>query len=258
MVNGILSLGPCYLITLTFRQGRNGTQRDADSVARVWKAFLRTLKYRKSNKQIAWFRVIEATKKSQPHLHLIVGGLGERVACCRPGTTRRPCAHHWKRERVLEDCKRDCLEHEWSRAWFDATGDSWVVNAKRIVGPEGAAAYLAKYLTKAVRQRNVLEALGFSRRWSRSRNWPGGEQMELKATKDGRWVATAFVYRGAPMWERFEENARISSGSLLMQRTGTELADKLGKRRRKRALLGKVKGYQNAFIRQAYERQGGQ
>lgn len=213
--SGCYSLGRCYFITLTFRMGE-GCQQDADSVRVVWTRFLRT--WKSKHPEMSWFRVVEATKRSQPHLHLLMGGLGIRRDVCDRD-------HSWKDvDWAFEDCPQKCLEHEISYDWFNETGDSYVVAVRLVQGPAGAASYITKYMVKAITHREVLYGLGFKRLFSTSRNWPGLAKMQLKGTADDKWTRTEFQYAGRAGAKVFEDHAELTKDSPLADRVGTPLA----------------------------------
>lgn len=228
IVSGCLTLKQCYFITVTYRLAGQETRRDAASVQKDWTELLRTLKYRLSNRNIAWLKIVEATKKGQPHLHLIVGGIGNRVACCE--SDRLACYHGWNQKRMVADCERDCIEHEWAKAWFDITGDSYIVNSKPILGAYGAGAYLSKYLVKGMAHRRVLQELGFARRWSKSRNWPAKDVLQLEGTLAQAWVHTRFGYKGWPWNADLAASAESREFNVLNKRIGTEMAAGLAAR----------------------------
>lgn len=235
---GISILGPTYLITVTLRMEELADSKDAKYVAAMWKAFISRLKVRNPN--LSWFRIIELTKQSQPHLHLVVGGLGTRNARC---LGKR---HKWSQEWVEKGCRRkDCLEHEWSREWLTVTGESFIVQVMDVAGAAGAASYLAKYLTKGVHQREELEALGFVRRWSCSANWPR-TKVAVRAIEDGYVETTKYVGAGSPGSLVAAQDAADDVGHPLLQLTGDRvLLDDIEKRNRKR-LIGIFGGALNA------------
>lgn len=231
MESGILSLGPCFLITVTLKRGE-GTLRDAQFVRRVWTRLLRL--WRKSYPNLSWFKVTEATKMGQPHLHLIVGGLNEPYAACEDFAS-------YTDEWYNRTC--DCLEHEISKWWFHATGDSWVVDCKPVLGAAGAATYLTKYLTKAIGHRDHLRDLGFKRLYSTSRNWPGYHRLRLNITLRNGWEERrefASTANGAS--EPYRLAALADLDSPLASRSGTPLAQFLGERSTRRAQRNFVKG----------------
>ncbi len=225
-----------YLITATLRLAKGTEVKDAQYVAKAWRRFLYRLQLHGKNQEMAWFRVTELTKQGQPHLHLVVGGIGERRAHCE----KRP--HPYNAVWRTKNC--ECIEHEWSRAWFLATGDSFVVNAETVLGAAGAAAYLGKYLRKNMVVRNRLAELGFERRFSRSRNWPGGG-LQLQATVDKAWGTIDFIFNGsafAPVakeWIEWDDS--FPDEHPLLVRTGTDLALKLADKHARKTLKRRVK-----------------
>ena len=160
---GTLMHQPCYFTTLTFRKER-GSVRDADFVQKVWRRFL------KENILSEWFKVIELTKKGQPHLHL-VWGPGPAMAGTRDlkGYLARGNPLHEK------------IEAAWKKV---TGGDSYITKTAPVRGGANAARYVTKYLTKWGYWEG-LEALGFGRRWSKSNGWAPGYQLELEATRNG-------------------------------------------------------------------------
>lgn len=206
---GISILGPCWFITLTYKQGE-GSQRDALSVAKDWKALLSRLqKIHLRYNQMAWIRVIEVTKKGQPHLHLIVGSLGE--------------------------VSRTTLASDWKSAWWTTTGDSFIIDVRPVIGPSGAAKYLVKYLVKGVMHREALLDLGFNRRWSASRNWPKGE-VKLRGSQEDRWGHVQFVGR-----EDLSQEVEDSKDDFLLERVGPELLVEWEQKDAKRASVATIR-----------------
>ena len=228
---GILTAGRCYLISLTFVNRRGHDQRNAASVAVAWRRLLRRLR----NPNLMWFRVIELTKRNQPHLHLIVGGIGNRTANCEKHP--HPYDADWR-----SACKFSplCVEHEWSRAWFEATADSYVVDARPVLGAAGAAHYLGKYLTKAMGSRETLVALGFSRRWSRSQNWPTGD-VYLRGTELG-WDHTEWSWKGGDGYGYAAAAAQKDQNAYMLERLGDDVVRDIANKGRKRKLANKLKG----------------
>ncbi len=162
---GCRELGTCWLITLTFRLGSE-TPRDAASVDGAWRSFLMRLRRwsPKEADQLAWFKIVELTKRGQPHLHLVVSGITpdeearRRVYSTGPGETR-----------TEED---SAIAGPWSQMWEGATKDSYVVDVERVFSDRGAAGYLGKYLSKDMFYQDAKRELGFIRRFSSSRRWP--------------------------------------------------------------------------------------
>lgn len=229
--SGILRAGSCFLITVTLRLAQGKGIRDAAFVAVAWRKLLRLLKLRSKN--LCWMRVIEVTKQGQPHLHLVAGGLNGQKSSCE--THPHPYGLAW-----LHHCKSSdvCIEHEWARLWYAITGDSFVVHAVPVLGAAGAAAYLGKYLVKTMLHRDKLLALGFKRRWSRSRNWPTGE-VHLRGSELG-WETVEFSWKGGAFHNQAEALAVACEGSYLLEQLGDDVVSGLQERGLKRS---KAKGF---------------
>jgi len=240
MEHGCLILGHSYLITATYAMRGEESWRDASSVAKHWAELSR--RFEKRNlKRMKWFKVPELTKKGQVHLHLIVGGIGKRISCCRPAGMGR-CNHRKSYKWAMERCKVNCVEHELAKEWYQITGDSWVLDVREVWSAAGASAYIFKYLVKSFGQRAALEGLGFKRRWSCSRNWPSPERMQFVITMSKGWQSTQFIKKGVNDDYLREEVAR-SEASAYAMKVGTPLAQMYEDRVRKqktRALYRKV------------------
>lgn len=221
---GCSVLRPSWLITLTFKLGEEGV-RDAAYVNKVWRRFW--VLYRRYDpteaKQAAWFRVIEATKKGMPHLHLVVGGL--------TGT-------------------KEEIQLRWRKLWYEASIDSYVIDVRKVFSPYGAGTYLTKYLSKAVDKFKVLQNLGFERRWSRSRNWPTSD-MVLRATHEQAWTSQSFwsgdVNREAISWM---ENApgKEPSRHPLLEYIGSTVSSAFSVALRKRRYELRLEGIKGRFL----------
>lgn len=227
---GILILGSCLFITLTLEAGReldrsDMIQRDAIFVAKAWRALLSKLRRRQSNLPMAWFRVVELTKKGQPHLHLIVGGIGDRKVTC-----------HRPRDPV---CRYDCVQHEWAALWYSITG-SYIVDVKPVMGAVGASVYLTNYMKKGMMHHDELEELGFVRRWSRSRNWPDGA-LALRGSVEDRWERSEFISGGLGASAQAEIEAVVSEGNFLLDIVGPRELLELYAGNRKKALLSQFR-----------------
>lgn len=248
MEHGILILKDCLLITVTYAIREGVGKKDAVTVGKDWAECTRLLNNRWSlsppsqSPKMKWFRVPELTKKGQVHLHLIVGGIGERVACCRPGTMGT-CRHVKSYAWAMEECRVDCLEHELAKVWYGVTGDSWVVDCRAVWSPAGASSYLFKYLNKGFDDREELEALGFKRRWSCSRDWPSPERMRFVVTGSKGWQSTQFIKKGS-VWEgHLLEEVERSKNSAFSMKLGTDLAKqyvKRGEKKRTKQMVRKV------------------
>lgn len=208
---GCLTQEHCYFITLTIRASE-GEIRSAVSVRRVWEQLLRRLKDR--NPTLNWIKVIEITKKGTPHLHLVVSGIGNRKDRC-DDYPKYSAAY------IKKSCGEDCLLHEWGKIWYEKTG-AFVIDVRKVHSSEGMAFYLAKYLSKQLPSRAVLQDLGFTRRWSRSRNWPSPKPVQLRGSRDGAWEMVEII----PRWFRRAEMEGVEArfkNSVLLDRVGDDL-----------------------------------
>lgn len=196
MEYGCSILKSSYLITVTKKMDTDIGTRDARSVGREWAELCKRLK--PENPALAWFKIVELTQMKMPHLHLIVGGLREAKVtnCVKKGT--RGKAYSWKW--LQKDC--ECIAHEWSRHWFDITGESFIVDVARIYDAGGCAAYLNKYLLKNFSNRKALKALGYYRRFTTSRNWPREPLARFRGSVDHRWSSIRRIGR----WDFFGVN----------------------------------------------------
>lgn len=230
---GCLILGSCYFITLTYRVGRGSRQRTAAIVAADWRELLKRLKTQLPN--LAWFRVVEATKKKQPHLHLVIGGIGSHLPSCRK--IYEPINFTF----LTKDCPQRCLLHVFAKAWYSITGDSYVVDARVVLGAGGAAAYMAKYLIKALASYSVLENLGFKRRWSRSNNWPSSE-LQLAGTEMDAFKKSGWTWKGGGSSVIAADREEHSRGHALLERVGNEMYLELSKLIQRKSAMARLKG----------------
>ncbi len=220
---GVLALGRCAFITVTYKQGRF-TRPGAPSAKAEWARLLLLLKTRLP--PIQWLKVTELTEKKTPHYHIVVGPIHGRVRCY--GTDFKIL----KFRRRLSSC--DCLSHVVSRAWLEVTGDSYICHATPVLGAAGAASYMAKYLGKTLTHRTELVAMGFVRRWSTSRGWPGNGRMRLAQSKPhgAGWERHDFIPGGIGKL-MMEENPEW-----LEERIGPDLVKQLELKRNKKRVQG--------------------
>ena len=220
---GVSRLGSCCFMTVTYRAG-TGLQRDAESVTKDWKELWRRLrKVHPASIGWKWLRVVEATRRGQPHLHLVVGPLMTRARCYgAEGLDVR------RFQRRMAFC--DCMAHVVSRVWLGVTGDSYIVDATPVVGARGAGRYLAKYMRKGALNRGVLERLGFKRRWSSSRGWPGSGRVRLRYSVDHEWARIDLTWAFGSSWAR-ERFRKQDPNHRLLERVGDDLAVVLAAKR---------------------------
>ncbi len=218
------SIGRSYLITVTLKKG-NEESKDAAYVRQAWERLLKYLKLnRPSNRTMMWFKVTEMTNNLQPHLHLLVGGIGNRPDWCH-GPLDKTCG--------------DCVQCEWRLWWLYVTGDSFIVDVREIYDVRGACEYLGKYLIKAFSLRDELEALGFKRRYSTSRNWPRAEDMRFRGSIRG-WLSNEFFYNSVNS-EALRRRAVQDSRRYMMQLISSdELRTRLSDREKRKGKLSRI------------------
>lgn len=176
---GCSTLEKFSLITLTLKEGKD-SRRDAAFVGQVWRELLDW--FRTQRPGLPWFKVVELTKRRQPHLHVISGSLatGPALHC-------EAHRHSWGKRWQKKAC--DCWEHRISREWKRITGDSWVTDTREGYNPRGVAKYLGKYLAKGMHRREELQRLGFDRRWSCSATWPSPGTVEMVGTHSEAFIS---------------------------------------------------------------------
>ncbi len=203
VATGCSTLGACAFITITYKADVRDPE-DATFVARDWKAFCRRFPRLKHN--LKWLRVMEVTRKGTPHHHLVTGPIrsDEQLRCWTGDLRIR------RYERRFETC--DCLAHTMARHWYAVTGDSYIIHATPVLGSNGAATYMAKYLAKTFGNEGRAKALGMRRRWSSGRGWPGAARQRLAPTVDEDWYET--IYRFARVPEGKEEKGTFDKQSL--------------------------------------------
>lgn len=232
--SGCLILGDCYLITLTYKTARDEPRRRADSVRADFNRWCRQMK--KWYPRVAWMKVVEMTKKSQPHLHLVVGGIGKPQACHTGKGSDKKCIHKWNAAYRDMRCDIDCLEHRITKLWYRITGDSYVTDCREVTHAKGAGSYIGKYLAKGFDAAEFLKREGFARRWARSRNWPVVDKLQLEATTTKSWSHTDFIYKGRAGAYLLAAEASDDDCAPLAKRVGSRMAfanaEKLDRKRK--------------------------
>lgn len=222
MEYGCLILGPCFFTTLTLPNGALDAILNAHSVRKAWEPFLRNLKS-DHYPNIAWIKIPELTKRNQPHLHLILGGIGTPLASCLP--KKPPRVKGWRKNWLLNGPSCACVAHRVGLDWYEQTG-AYIIDCRPVYNPKGLANYLGKYLTKSFLIRGAMEDAGFLRRYSTSRNWPGGSRLRLAGTNADIWEKTLFHHRDSG-WRK--EDSKVAADRLnnAMRSEGTDLAMEL-------------------------------
>lgn len=235
---GILTHGRSLLITITLRAVTDA-MRDAKYVAKAWARLLLWLK--DAHPQSRWVKIVELTKKNQPHLHLIVF-----LGTCSLPRTVAACQKRAKYDKRWLGMECSCDEHTWSRAWHSITGDSYVVDVEEIHSASRAGSYIAKYVAKGIATTEGLRALGFTRHWSRSRNWPV-DKLQLAITGGEGWKYVEFQKHGEasarPRMGSAEGQIRRIGGQYhrLLTREGTDLAVALAERNERNRKAAEIK-----------------
>ncbi len=174
------------LITFTLKKEGNYL-RDAAYVRAALAQFLKL--YRQRHGTIEGLTVPELTKNKVPHLHGIFTTVpNDGLVRCQ-----RMIWNKYTKKWLNGPCQ--CLHHVVCRLWYEVTGDSYVVDVRPIIGDaKGVSLYLAKYLMKGAlgEQRQLLESIGFSRRWSRTRGFPWPE-VRLRGSVEDSMVSFEFI-----------------------------------------------------------------
>lgn len=207
--HGVSTLGRCCFITITY-QAENNAARTVPSVGKDWTALWKRL--RRDGQQWAWLRVVELTKKKVPHHHVVVGPVTGRMRC--HGDRIRKGKQTSEYIRRIPSC--DCVAHIFARAWLAVTGDSFMCFAIEVDNAVGAGGYLAKYVDKTFVDREWK-----GRRYTTSRQWPGGGKLQLRVTLEGGWDHIR-MWPGAKFGGMGEKQLNPHEADLL-DRVGTDL-----------------------------------
>ncbi len=195
---GMSVLKDSYFITVTLRLAYGEIPRDAQYVRTVWHRYLQNLRrFYLPNEKFAWMKVVETTKRGQPHIHFVMGNIGT-----------------WTNENLTE---------MMMQAWYEVTGDSYQVDASRVLSGEKVANYIAKYVVKGMYERDVLDSLGFKRRWTRSRNWPNSD-LRLVGLTNEKLKADSFSYGKADFTDLRPGEVALPVNHEYLGYTGTESA----------------------------------
>jgi len=235
MLHGLLSLERSYFITLTYAARAGFEARTAESVERDLRRFWYLARQRWPD--VSWFKVPELTARGQVHLHLLVGGIDGVARCWKD----RPLKY---RDWMLKSCKigTGCVQHWVALQWMGITNDSYVVDVSRIRNSAAVAGYTTKYLRKGMQSRQSLDDLGYKRRWSCSRNWPGGGKLQLRGTAEGVWLRTNILPFG------HTEVPEVHGDCHNLERVGTPLAIKIGEERERYAKREKLNRFKEGAI----------
>lgn len=239
---GVHKLGPSYFITVTYEMGR----RDA-LTAEVARSDLRRfwVGFRKLNPGAEWCRVTELTQKGQVHHHIIVGGIGNRMASCRMRPLDKGGYESWGGRY----CVKQCLKHEVSKLWKGVTGDSYIVDASRVRSAGRMGTYLSKYILKGEEYWERLNELGFQRRWNCSRGWPSPGRMRLAGSKEHN--AAWELRERSPLdrlarLERVTARERHHKDCTNMEPRGIDLFEEEKREAQRRKITGLIGGFTDA------------
>lgn len=238
---GCLTLEHSRFTTLTYVNTGTASLRDAASVRLDYELWSRRLKSRHPG--LAWFKVPELTKKGMVHLHLVMGGMNQ-------GKRKTQCETNPKNWYEWFERSCDCLAHELIREWNKITG-AVVINVQDVYDPRGLGSYLSKYLTKAFVQREELAEIGFQRRYSCSRNWPRGANLQLRGTLEEVWDRVVRVPRNAGNWRYFEDRIEKQWAGGPMASVGDDYAHSLADRRALRSKRSKLRQLERMWNRKA-------
>ncbi len=246
MIYGCSRLTAPLLVSLTFKTtGRGQSKQEslvtAEYAEKAFKEFIRRMRRLPWFQGFEWIRVVELTEAGQIHFHLIMGRPkirnpdyhgGRQVRC-----QKHPNWNTWLRSACM------CIMHEFSHNWYSITKDSFVTDVRKIYDIEGAAWYLAKYLSKAMYgpQRQKIIQKGYLRRYFTSGHWPRGAQMRRLGTVLKAWVGNGFAY-GPPN----NDLVSWSKTQPLMRQVGTDMAKELQDANLTRSRLKKFGRFKNA------------
>lgn len=235
---GGLTLKHLYFITVTLRLDKTGPV-NADFVRKVWRRWWSKLRrnYPTLMAEVAYVRVIELTKKGQPHVHLMMSFGREYEAECNNGNPLT-VSRAW----MEGPCKAEpyCLRHVLGKEWLWATGESFQVDVTEIKGTETAGRYMGKYLDKDFYGDALLDS-GFRMRYNFSRKWPRLEQLHLLGTDEMAWVKIETVLEANLSTNKIEmltARAEEDQEHALLEVVGEDYAVRLADRReRKRRVI---------------------
>ena len=242
IVYGYTRLKPCEFITVTVKRERDGTCLDADSVKKAWTQWLRTVK--KSRGKMPWLKVVELTKNGVPHFHLITGSWTRK----NQKTRCRPLEWDAYKKGWYYSCKaaEECLHCEVGRLWYEATGNSFVVDARPVVD-EGVGAYFVKeYLLKSYSQMEARIEAGYPRLWSASRDWPR-IPIAVRGTLEGLWQETKILKPG-PFDKEVHQKVRESRKSKLLEVFTDEWMEPIRAKAQKKSKLSRIRRINDTFI----------
>jgi hypothetical protein len=194
-----------------------------------------------------WLRVVELTKKGQAHLHILFGNVEHRVRCWTKDEYKLMGKRAWgtwfRSKERWETC--DCLTHRMSRHWYALTGDSWVVFGEPVTGAETAGKYLSKYMAKDMPHSRdygqMMDILGFSRRWSCSQDWPRDEKIQTLLTKSGNPPKTTWYPYNNQLAQRVRQSEASGEGDWILRRGGGRMWQDIADRNKRNYQMAKLR-----------------
>jgi len=125
---------PNVFITLTVNPASStGPVERARGLVKAWRLIVKRAKARHGYKKIAYFCVFEATKKGEPHLH------------------------------ILSDVP--WLDQKWLSRQMAELTDAPIVDIRKVRSPAHVAHYIAKYIGKAPQKFGTLKRYWYTRFW---------------------------------------------------------------------------------------------
>lgn len=132
------------------------------------------------------------------------------------------------------------------RHWEYVTGDSYILDVKQGYDAVGISQYLLKYVMKSFYKREELQELGFNRRWSTSRNWPRGQQVQLRGTVYEEWIKREFA-SGLDSAQKMAYQASQDASDWLLQPEGDKFFVKKNLIKKKKAKVMAIERLENEF-----------
>lgn len=205
VLRGLSIPGQCFFITATLKLGGQGIV-DVASVQKVWRQWLSNLKYQHPKyKATEWFKVVELTKKGQPHIHLLMRmPKGNFTGAC----TNRQCG--------------DCVQCEMRVVWRKvtrrntSTEESYILDVEDVRYIDRMATYITKYVTKT-----FFEVEG--RRYATSRNWCESSELRLKGSESG-WRSVKRIKRRRKNNDALDKRVVADRENDLMELVGDPVA----------------------------------
>lgn len=114
-----------------------------------------------------------------------------------------------------------------------------MVDARVVTNAGATAGYLAKYVTKWM-YTDELQKMGYARRWSRSRSWPGKGVVQLKGSIDGQLKPLYFNYKNGATSSMAEYYQILTENHPLAERIGDDGVSEVIAKGRRRVLIKQI------------------